>query len=81
MADVLMKSRTVETVTSNEGLVRLRIYDGEIPLDQAAEELLRLYREQVRHEALRHDETRKEMWALKDKLRKRGIDWKSLTDG
>jgi hypothetical protein len=37
-----MKSTSVETVTNNEDYVRLRIYDGEIPMDQAGAELLRL---------------------------------------
>lgn len=39
-----MKSRTVETLTSNEGAVRLRIFEGDIPLDEAGAELLRIER-------------------------------------
>lgn len=51
MADIL-------TVTNNEDYVRLRIFEGEIPLSEAGHELVRLATEQLRHERLRHDETR-----------------------
>jgi len=34
-----MKSRSVETVASDEENLRLRIYDGEIPLTEAGREL------------------------------------------
>ena len=44
-----MKTRLVETVTSNEDHVRLRIYDGEIPVDAAGEALIDLYRRQARN--------------------------------
>lgn len=37
-----MKSKMVDTVTNDEDLVRLRIFDGELPLDAAGAELLRL---------------------------------------
>jgi hypothetical protein len=46
-----MKSRTVETVTNNEDYVRLRIFDGELPADEATKELLRL--ERCQHAATR----------------------------
>lgn len=49
-----MKSRTVETITNNEEHVRLRIYDGDIPADEATAELLRIEKEQRRHERDRH---------------------------
>lgn len=41
-----MKTRTVDTITTNEELVRLRIYDGDLQIPEAAGELLRLEREQ-----------------------------------
>ena len=37
-----MKSRLVDTVTSNEDHVRLRIFDGEIPVDLGACEIYRM---------------------------------------
>lgn len=37
-----MKSRLVDTVVNNDEYLRLRIYDGEIPLAEAGAELLRL---------------------------------------
>jgi hypothetical protein len=45
----MMKFTTTETITTNEQLVRLRIYDGEIPLDEAGAELLRLTQAQLDH--------------------------------
>lgn len=48
-----MKSRAVDTITSNEDHVRLRIFDGDLPIDQAGAELLRIEREQ--HAATRRD--------------------------
>lgn len=41
-----MKSRKVDTVTTNEELVRLRIFDGVIPADYGMEELLDLEKKQ-----------------------------------
>lgn len=42
-----MKTRTVETITSNEEHVRLAIFEGRLPLDKAGEELIDLYRRQA----------------------------------
>ncbi len=39
------------TVTSNEEYVRLRIFDGELPISEAGAELLRI--ERAQHEATR----------------------------
>jgi len=47
-----MKTKTVETITSNEEMVRLRIFDGDLNVSDAAAELLRLERAQ-------HAETRR----------------------
>jgi hypothetical protein len=44
-----MKSRSVDYVTSNEELVRLRIFDGELPAHDAYRELWEL--EKAQHEA------------------------------
>ncbi len=57
-----MKSRSVETVTSNEAFVRMRIYDGDLPIDEAGAELLRIERAQHAAERQRHCETQ-ERWA------------------
>jgi hypothetical protein len=46
-----MKSRLVNTITSNEDSVRLRIFDGELPADEATVELLRI--ERAQHEVTR----------------------------
>jgi hypothetical protein len=46
-----MKSRLVDTITSNEDSVRLRIFDGDLPADQATAELLRI--ELAQHEVTR----------------------------
>lgn len=37
-----MKHRTVDTIVSPEEEVRLRIYDGDIPLENAGVEILKL---------------------------------------
>lgn len=37
-----MRSRSVDTITSNDQYVRLKIFDGLIPLGEAGAELLRL---------------------------------------
>ena len=42
-----MKTRLVDTVTSNEEYVRLRIYDGAVPLDEAGAELIAIYQAQT----------------------------------
>ena len=41
-----MKSTSVDYITSNEQHVRMMIYDGDLPLDQAKDELLRIERAQ-----------------------------------
>jgi len=41
-----MKSRAVDTTASNEDHARMRIYDGDLPPDQAHEELLSIERAQ-----------------------------------
>lgn len=41
-----MKSRFVDTITTNEEHVRMRIFDGDLPIDAAAAELLRIERAQ-----------------------------------
>lgn len=41
-----MKSKEVMTITSNEEYVRMRIYDGDLRIDDAAAELLRIERAQ-----------------------------------
>ena len=41
-----MKTRKVDTVTTNDGHVRLKIYDGDLGVDEAADELIRLARTQ-----------------------------------
>lgn len=37
-----MPSKKVDTITNNEDAVRLEIYEGRLPLDQAQEELHRI---------------------------------------
>jgi hypothetical protein len=51
-----MKSRLVDAITSNEDSVRLRIFDGDLPADEATAELLRIERAQ-------HDVTRRRLRA------------------
>lgn len=46
-----MKSRAVQTITSNEEYVRMRIFDGDLPVSEAAAELLRI--ERAHHDATR----------------------------
>lgn len=46
-----MKSTSVDMITSNDGYVRMRIFDGNLGLDEAGAELLRL--EQCQHAATR----------------------------
>lgn len=41
-----MKSTAVDYITSNEQYVRMMIYAGDLPLDQAKDELLRIERAQ-----------------------------------
>jgi len=49
-----MKTRTVTTVTNNEDYVRMRIFDGDLQVSEAAEELILLERAQ-------HDSTRRRL--------------------
>lgn len=46
-----MKSRDVETITTNEEHVRLHIFDGDLPIEKASVELLRI--ERAQHAATR----------------------------
>lgn len=63
-----MKSTLVDTVTSNDEAVRLRIFEGVIPMDQAGLELLEL--EQTQHAAARSQIRllRKEITDLKARI-------------
>ena len=49
-----MKTKTVETITNNEDYVRMRIFDGDLQVSEAAQELIRLERTQ-------HAETRRRL--------------------
>lgn len=49
-----MKSTTVETITSNEQHVRMRIFDGDLPANEAYQALWQLEREQRAAEWQRH---------------------------
>jgi hypothetical protein len=57
-----MKSKLVDTVASNEEHVRLRIFEGDLPADEATAELLRLEREQ-------HAETRRKLAKAQKRLK------------
>jgi hypothetical protein len=60
-----VKSRLVDVITNNEDSVRMRIFAGEFPVDEATAELLRIERAQ-------HDTTRRhlrEAQAIIDELR------------
>lgn len=63
-----MKTRTVETVSSNEEFVRMRIFDGDLPADAATAELLRL--ERLQHAKCRAElvDLRKRYDAMKAQL-------------
>jgi hypothetical protein len=47
-----MKAKDVDNITSNEAAVRLRIYDGDLQISEAAQELIRM--ERARADALEH---------------------------
>ena len=51
-----MKSKFVDTITSNEGHVRLQIFEGRLPIDQAAEEMIRIAEAQRDHAFFVRDE-------------------------
>ena len=55
-------------MTSNEGHVRLRIYDGDLKIDDAAAELLRIEKAQHAAECARHRETQALYREALDKL-------------
>lgn len=49
-----MKSRTVDYITNNEDSVRMRIFDGDLPADEATVELLRTEKVQRAAEWTKH---------------------------
>lgn len=55
-----MKTKLVDTVVGNEEFVRMRIYDGDLQINEAAEELLRLERCQRQAERILFDTRLKE---------------------
>jgi hypothetical protein len=57
-----MKTKLVDAVTNNEDYVRLRIFDGDLQISEAAAELLRLERSQ-------HEATRRELLSCREELR------------
>lgn len=63
----------IDTITSNERYVRLRIFEGDLKIDDAAAELLRI--ERVQNDALRRqmDAIRAELRAEIRLLRNEGI--------
>ncbi len=64
-----MKSRTIDTITSNEDHVRMRIFDGDLPISDAAFELIRIERAQHDAERLRHSDTIKRLCCAEAKIR------------
>jgi len=56
-----MKSTTVDTVTSNETYVRMRVFDGDLQISEAGEELLRI-------ERCQHEATRRRLREAQDRL-------------
>lgn len=56
-----MKSRSVDYITSNEQHVRMQIFDGDLKIDDAAAELLRIERAQ-------HDATRARVRELSEQV-------------
>jgi hypothetical protein len=55
------------SITSNEQHVRLEIFEGRLPLDDAGQELIRLAQAQLAAEVARHDRTHDELlMALKE---------------
>lgn len=63
-----MKSRATETVTSNEEFVRLRIFDGDLQVDEASTELIRLARCQARSAEDREMEWRRRAFTAEKRL-------------
>jgi hypothetical protein len=64
-----VKSKSVATVTDNDTFVRLRIFDGDLPIDDAAAALIRLEREQHTAERQRHSATFESLCAVRRELR------------
>lgn len=62
-----MKSTAVDYITSNEQHVRMQIFDGDLKIDDAAAELLRLERAQ-------HDATRARVRELEAELSRMRAD-------
>lgn len=54
----------VDSITSNEQHVRLEIFEGRLPLDEAGNELIRLARAQLAAEEVRHNYTLRELAAV-----------------
>lgn len=69
-----MKTRDVATITSNEEDARLRIFDGTLPIEDAAYELIRMERAQHDSERMRHDETIKRLCEANKALRSAGLE-------
>ena len=53
-----MKNRIVATITNNEDYVRMRIFDGDLKVDDAAAELIRIAEAQARSAEAREAEWR-----------------------
>ncbi len=63
-----MKTRTVDSITNNEDHVRLRIFDGDLMVDEAAAELIRIARAQADTELARSREWQSRAWEAERKL-------------
>lgn len=61
-------SKSVETITSNEGLVRMKIYDGDLELGDAGAELVRLANAQRDAALDREASTAAALWRAKDAI-------------
>lgn len=64
-----MKTRTVETITSNEEHLRLRIFDGDLQVSAAGAEMLLLLQGQYDAERAAHAKTRTELLEALDRVR------------
>jgi hypothetical protein len=56
-----MKTRKVDTITSSEEMIRLSIYDGDIPLDEAGAALIQSLRNENRTLLQERNEARREI--------------------
>ena len=72
-----MKSRKIETITSNEDQVRFEIFSGTLPIDDAGAELLRLERAQHEAERRRHQNTREAMGIEIERLQSEADTWRA----